>query len=87
MIRRVIEHPVNEVVQNDGLVMKIRYFQDTDTLYIEFRAADIAETKDLDENTLLDLNSKPLESQVSQTTHQKLCAAERTHSTSFNLVP
>ena len=31
--------------------MKVRYCPDTDTLYIEFRAGDIAETKDLDENT------------------------------------
>lgn len=38
--------------------MKIQYFQDTDTLYIELRPADVAETKDLDENTLLDLDSK-----------------------------
>jgi uncharacterized protein YuzE len=37
--------------------MKIRYFQDTDTLYIEFRATDIAETRDLDENTLLDIDA------------------------------
>lgn len=37
--------------------MKIRYFQDTDTLYIEFRAADVAETRDLDEDTLLDLDA------------------------------
>jgi uncharacterized protein YuzE len=36
--------------------MKIRYFQDTDTLYIEFRAAEVAETKDLDEDTLLDID-------------------------------
>lgn len=36
--------------------MKIRYFQDTDTLYIEFKSAEIMETKDLDENTLLDLD-------------------------------
>jgi uncharacterized protein YuzE len=36
--------------------MKIKYFQDTDTLYIEFRAVEVAETKDLDENTLLDLD-------------------------------
>lgn len=36
--------------------MKIKYFQDTDTLYIEFRTAEVAETKDLDENTLLDLD-------------------------------
>jgi uncharacterized protein YuzE len=36
--------------------MKIKYFQETDTLYIEFRAAEVAETKDLDDNTLLDLD-------------------------------
>ena len=36
--------------------MKIKYFQETDTLLIEFRVADVAETKDLDENTLLDLD-------------------------------
>jgi len=36
--------------------MKVKYFQDTDTLYIEFRASDVAETKDLDENTQLDLD-------------------------------
>jgi len=36
--------------------MKIRYFQDTDTLYIEFRPADVAETRDLDDDTLLDLD-------------------------------
>lgn len=38
--------------------MKIKYFQDTDTLYIEFRAAEVAETKDLDEDTLLDIDQK-----------------------------
>jgi len=36
--------------------MKIKYFQDTDTLYIELRGIEVAETKDLDENTLLDLD-------------------------------
>jgi len=36
--------------------MKIKYFQDTDTLYIEFQAGPVAETKDLDENTLLDVD-------------------------------
>ena len=36
--------------------MKIKYFADTDTLYIEFRSVEIAETRDLDENTLLDLD-------------------------------
>ena len=36
--------------------MKIQYFQDTDTLYIEFKAAGIAQSKDLDENIILDLD-------------------------------
>lgn len=36
--------------------MKITYLQDTDTLHIELRVADIAETRDLDENTLLDFD-------------------------------
>lgn len=36
--------------------MKIKYFQDTDTLYIEFRPIEAAETRDLDENTQLDLD-------------------------------
>ena len=38
--------------------MRVQYFSDTDTLYIEFRAAEIAETRDLDENTLLDLDAQ-----------------------------
>jgi uncharacterized protein YuzE len=37
--------------------MKVQYFDDTDTLYIEFRAGDIAESKDLDENTILDVDA------------------------------
>ena len=37
--------------------MKVKYFTDTDTLYIEFRPAIIAETRDLDENTVLDLDA------------------------------
>ncbi len=36
--------------------MNIKYFQETDTLYIEFRSADVAETRDLDEDTLLDVD-------------------------------
>jgi uncharacterized protein YuzE len=36
--------------------MKIKYFQDTDTLHIEFRAAEVSETRDLDENTQLDID-------------------------------
>ena len=37
--------------------MKIRYFADTDTLYIELREQGIVETRDLDENTTLDLDA------------------------------
>jgi uncharacterized protein YuzE len=37
--------------------MKIRYFTDTDTLLMEFRDAQVAETRDLDENTVLDLDA------------------------------
>jgi uncharacterized protein YuzE len=36
--------------------MKIRYYRDTDTLYIEFKEGPVAETRDLDENTVLDLD-------------------------------
>jgi uncharacterized protein YuzE len=36
--------------------MKITYYQDTDTLYVEFREAEVAETREFDENTLLDLD-------------------------------
>lgn len=38
--------------------MKVKYFLDTDTLYIEFCANRIAETRDLDENTLLELDGQ-----------------------------
>ena len=38
--------------------MKIKYFQDTDTLYIEFKSTDVSESRDLDENTLLDLDAE-----------------------------
>jgi uncharacterized protein YuzE len=36
--------------------MNIKYFQDTDTLYIEFKSSEVVESKDLDENTILDLD-------------------------------
>ena len=38
--------------------MKVRYFADTDTLLIEFRPAPVAETRDLDENTVLDVDAQ-----------------------------
>lgn len=37
--------------------MRIRYFQDTDTLYIEFRSSEIVSTRDLDENTLIEFDA------------------------------
>jgi len=36
--------------------VKIKYFRDTDTLYIEFRPAPVAETRDLDEDTQIDVD-------------------------------
>jgi uncharacterized protein YuzE len=37
--------------------MKIRYFADTDTLYIELRDLEIAETRDLDQDTIIDVDA------------------------------
>lgn len=36
--------------------MKVSYFDDTDTLYIGFQETDIIETRDLDDNTLIDID-------------------------------
>ena len=36
--------------------MRIQYFQDTDTLYVLFSNSEIFETKDLDENTIIELD-------------------------------
>ena len=38
--------------------MKIKYFTDTDTLFIEFRHSPVAETRDLDENTLMEVDAE-----------------------------
>ncbi len=38
--------------------MQVTYFADTDTLYIEFKPGPVVETRDLDENTLLDLDAE-----------------------------
>lgn len=37
--------------------MRLKYFEETDTLYIEFNDRAISETRDLDENTVLDLDA------------------------------
>jgi uncharacterized protein YuzE len=38
--------------------MKVSYFEDTDTLYIELRGGVVAETRDLDENTVVDMDDQ-----------------------------
>lgn len=38
--------------------MRVSYFDDTDTLYIEFIDARIHETRELDDNTLLDIDEQ-----------------------------
>jgi len=38
--------------------MKTRYFAETDTLHIDFRNVPVVETRDLDENTLLDVEAE-----------------------------
>jgi uncharacterized protein YuzE len=48
--------------------MKIRYFEDTDTLHIEFRQVPVSETRDLDEDTILDLDE-----------HGEICAMTIEH--------
>jgi uncharacterized protein YuzE len=48
--------------------MKIKYFQETDTLYIEFKANDIVETQELDDHTLFEVDS-----------HGQLCALTLEH--------
>jgi uncharacterized protein YuzE len=36
--------------------VKIKYFEDTDTLLIELKSGPVSETRDLDEDTLLELD-------------------------------
>ena len=38
--------------------MTIQYFEDTDTLYVLFKNAEVQETKDLDENTLIEFDGQ-----------------------------
>ena len=56
--------------------MKIRYFTDTDTLHIEFRDAPVAETRDLDENTHLDVDA-----------HGEICAITVEHASERAGIP
>ncbi len=56
--------------------MKIKYFEDTDTLYIEFRPGEVVETRDLDENTVLDLDG-----------HGNICAITIEHARERTEIP
>ena len=38
--------------------MRIQYFEDTDTLYVVFKDAEVRETKDLDENTVVEYDAQ-----------------------------
>ena len=38
--------------------MNIRYYTETDTLHIESRDAAVSETRDLDENTLIEIDDE-----------------------------
>ena len=56
--------------------MRIRHFEETDTLLIEFKSAPVAETRDLDENTVLDLDS-----------HGNVCAITVEHASQRTDIP
>jgi len=56
--------------------MKVTFFTDTDTLYIEFKAGPIAQTRDLDENTLLELDDQG-----------RICAMTIEHATERTGIP
>jgi len=38
--------------------MKVKYFEETDTLYIELSNSNIAQTKELNENLYIDLDAE-----------------------------
>lgn len=56
--------------------MKVTFFSDTDTLYIEFKPGSIAETRDLDENTLLEVDASG-----------RICAITVEHATERTGIP
>lgn len=56
--------------------MKVRYFTDTDTLFMELRDAPVEETRDLDEDTVLDLDA-----------HGNICAITIEHASQRSGTP
>lgn len=64
--------------------MKVTYFEDTDTLLVYFNDNEIVETKDINENTLieLDVNGKVVSMTIEHAKNQTEIS-----SFSFNQVP
>lgn len=64
--------------------MKVTYFEDTDTLLVYFNDNEIVETKDINENTLieLDANGKVVSMTIEQAKNQTEIS-----SFSFNQIP
>lgn len=64
--------------------MKIKYFEDTDTLYMEFRETEVVMSRDLDEDTRLDCDS---EGRICTITLEHAKARGTLPSFSYELVP
>ena len=63
--------------------MKISYFEDTDTLLIELKPGSVVETRELDEDTLMDLDAQ---GQVLAITLEHASARAQLSSFSFDRV-
>ena len=63
--------------------MKISYFEDTDTLLIELKLGSVVETRDLDEDTLMDFDAQ---GQVLAITLEHASARAQLSSFSFDRV-
>ena len=63
--------------------MKISYFEDTDTLLIELKPGSVVETRDLDEDTLMDFDAQ---GQVLAITLEHASARAQLSSFSFDRV-
>ena len=63
--------------------MKISYFEDTDTLLIELKPASVVETRDLDEDSLVDFDAQ---GQVLAMTLEHASARAQLSSFSFDRV-
>jgi len=64
--------------------MKIQFFADTDTLLITFNDRSVAETRDLDENTTLDLDAQ---GRIVAMTLEHASQRADVHSVSYEQVP